>query len=81
MDRDDVRVIERGDGARLASESGEALCIAGNVLGEDFDGNVPRQTGIVRAIDRAHSAGTERGADRVRAESGPWGEGHGGKRV
>src|SRR5262245_51422920 len=77
MDRDDVRVIEGGDGTCLALESGEALGIACDVLWKNLERDVAGQTRIVGAVHRAHAASAERAADLIGTESGSGHEGHG----
>ena len=63
IERADVRVVQTGDGPRLALEA----------LGEPapayLDGNSPVQTCVLRTEDLAHPAGTERGDDLVRPQS------------
>jgi hypothetical protein len=70
-------MIQGSDGAGFAREPSQGLGIARDVLGKDLEGDVARQTRIMGAVDRAHTAGAERSADLVRTESGSGHEGHG----
>jgi hypothetical protein len=65
----DVRMIERRQRAGFAFETGEALGIVGERLGEDFDRDVTPEASVARAIDLTHSPGTERANDFVHAEA------------
>ena len=67
VDRDDVGMIERGDGAGFAFEA--AAKISGStVFAQDFDGDIAVEAGVAGAIDFAHAADAERGLDLVGAE-------------
>src|SRR5262245_16828887 len=77
MDRDDVRMVERGDGARLARETGKAFGVLRDVVRKDLQGHVAGQARIVGAIHRAHATSAECAADLVHAESRTGHEGHG----
>ncbi len=77
MDRDDVRVVEGGDGAGLALETGEALRVVGEVRGQHLEGDLAPELRVDGAIDLAHAARAERGDDLVVTETGARGEGHG----
>ena len=59
MDRDDVRMIERGRGARLALEALAAIGIERKLAREHFERDVPLQPGVVGEIDLAHAAGAK----------------------
>ncbi len=50
---DDVRVIESGDGAGFALETGEALGIPGGLRGKDFESDIALEFGVGSAIDLA----------------------------
>ena len=77
MNRADVRVIERRDGAGLPLEAFPPLGISGHGRRQHFDGNITPEPGIVRPIDLAHPACAERAADHVWSERGAVLECHG----
>ena len=64
-DRDDVRMIEGGNGTRLAFEAKQQVRIARHACWQDFDGDLAPQLRVPRAIHLAHAAGAERGDDFV----------------
>jgi hypothetical protein len=76
VDGEDVRMVERGGGAGFLLEALEAPRIGRESGGQDFDGDVTPQPGIVRAVDLSHPAGAERGADLIGAEADARREGH-----
>jgi hypothetical protein len=57
--RDDVRVIQRGDGASFALEAGEVLGVVGGGWWEDLEGDVAAKLGIRGAIHLAHATGAD----------------------
>ncbi len=63
VQRADVGMIQRGDGAGFALES------IAEVLGRHLDGDVAADAGIVRAVDDAHSACANLRDDLVGAEA------------
>ncbi len=65
MQRDDVGVVERGDGA------GFGQCRRGaRAEGQQFDGHCATQPRIAGAIDHAHAAGADRALHHVRTNRG-----------
>ena len=58
-DRDDVRVRELGDGARLAAEALERLGVLRELLVEDLQRDRPLEQPVVRAVDGRHAAGAD----------------------
>ncbi len=68
MARANVRVVQAGDGLRLALEPLLQIRIGGDVLGQDLDGNGAVQAGAASFVDLAHAASAEEGFDLVRAE-------------
>src|SRR5262249_52650418 len=74
----DVRVIETGDGSRLALEAGEAIRRRGQRLGQELDRHFAAQAEVARPIDLAHAAGAQRSEDFIGTESGCGRERHGG---
>jgi hypothetical protein len=59
VDRADVRVLERGRGARLALEPLERLRVRGNVLGEELQGDLAPESQVLGAVNDAHAAAAE----------------------
>ncbi len=56
VNRDDVRMVEGGGGARLLLESLPAF-VAGEIIGpDDLQGDGPVETGVVGLVDDAHAA-------------------------
>jgi hypothetical protein len=47
----------------LAMESTQALGVLGNLRGQRFEGHLPIETCIPRAVHLAHAAGAQRGSD------------------
>ena len=76
VDGADVRVIERGEDARLSLEAREAIRVGGECQRQDLDRHVASKPRVARAVDLAHPANTELGANLIRAEASAWGEGH-----
>jgi hypothetical protein len=69
VNRQDVGMIERRDGLRLLLESAQSLRIARERCGQNFDGDIPVETGVARAIHLAHAAGSGRSDDLVWANA------------
>ena len=65
VQRADVRVVERGDGAGLALEPFTNLGVFGKVRGEDLDRDVAPQARVLRPVDLPHPAGAQRADDLV----------------
>jgi hypothetical protein len=61
-------VIEHAGGARLLLETPEAVRISGQSAGEDLDGNLAPEAGVLGAINLAHAASAERREHFVRAK-------------
>ena len=78
VDRADVLMIEGRGRLRLLQEPLLGGVVAGQVRGEELDGDLALQARVLGRVDDPHAAVTEFGEDRIRAESGAWGEGHGG---
>jgi len=73
----DVRVVERGDSARLTFETLATVGVAHPDGRQDFDCDVAAQTRIVSPVDLAHAAGAEHTRDLIRAEPRSWVQWHG----
>jgi hypothetical protein len=69
VDCGNVRMAERGENARLALEAHEPFGVARERRRQELQRNVPAQAGIVRVIDLAHAAGTEKGTHLEAADS------------
>jgi hypothetical protein len=67
-DREDVRVRQRGDGLRLAPETGQPLAITRDGRRQHLDRDVALQLRVPRPVHLAHPPGPERGDDLVRTE-------------
>src|SRR5262245_1527106 len=59
VNRNDVRVIERGRGAGLLLEAAHAVSLLGKLFEQDFDGEFAAQPRVFRQINFAHSARAE----------------------
>ena len=79
MDSDDVRVVERGHGERLAREALAAIGIRGRDVGQHLEGDLALQPRIARPIDLSHPAGAEQRHDFVRTEPGARVKRHGAR--
>jgi hypothetical protein len=77
IDRDDVRVVEGGDGARFALEACQTFRIASQIGGQDLERDVASELHAGGAIHLAHAACPEGRADHVMTESGSRVEAHG----
>jgi hypothetical protein len=64
---------QRGGSARLLLEPAHPVRIGGQGRGNDLDGDVPSQPGVVSLVDLAHAASTDRARDFVRADTGAGG--------
>ena len=76
VDREDVRVRQRRDGADFGLEPAPHLGIGGDVVRHDLERDVASEPRIARAIDVPHPAGAERRDDFVLCEMGSWGKRH-----
>jgi hypothetical protein len=64
----DEWVVEGGEGPGLAIEADHMIGVAGERLRQDFEGDLPAEPGIARAVDFAHATGANGAEDFVRAE-------------
>ncbi len=76
VDREDVRMVERRDRARLAVEPMEAVGVVRRRVGQQLQGDLAPQTRVAGAVDLAHAALSERSEDLVGAELFSGGQGH-----
>jgi hypothetical protein len=72
VDVRNVRMIQRGERLRFASEARHALRVVRKRLRQDLDRDIPIELRVARAIHLAHTAGADRAGDLVRADSAPW---------
>ena len=77
VERADVRVRERGDGAGLPLEARAAVRIGAQFGGEDLDGDRAVEAGVAGLVDLAHAAGADSRLDLVGSEASPGDEAHG----
>ena len=64
----DAGVVERGEDLGLPLETGEAVGVGGEGLGEQLESHVAAQRGVGGAVDLAHPAGPESRGDTVVGE-------------
>ena len=76
VDGDDVRMVERGQGARLAAETLEPLRISGQRHGKSLERHRPAEPRVLGPPDLAHTACAQLGDDLVGAEHHSGGERH-----
>ena len=57
--RDDVRVREPRDGARLTAEALDVLPVVPELVVQDLERDVPLQKPVVRSVDARHPAGSD----------------------
>jgi hypothetical protein len=69
VDRGDVRMLERGEHARLALEAGEPVGIAGEDFRENLQRDVAFEPRIAREIDFAHAARTDQRLNTINADA------------
>ena len=69
VDGQNVRMVQRGGGARLLLEASQTLGIPGERGRQHFDGHVAAQAGIAHTIDFAHPARPEQSEHFVRADA------------
>ena len=62
-------MIERGRGPGLLLEPAQAIGIARDLRGQDFDRHVAAEPLVVRPIDLAHPAAADHGNNAVRSKS------------
>ncbi len=65
-----MRVVQAGDGLRLALEPLLEIRVRGDVLGEHLDGDGAVQPGVTGFVDLTHASRANGREDLVRAEGG-----------
>ena len=76
VQRADVWMVQRGDGAGLALEAFSQCGVIADMRWEDFDRDGSIEAGILRLVDFTHSACTQRGLDFIRSEASTGTEAH-----
>ena len=71
VNRDDVRMIERGGRLRLLDESAATALVGDAIRGQHLNGNLAPEPWIAGAIDLAHAPGSHKAEDLVGAEPYP----------
>ncbi len=70
VDAADVRMVQRGNGSCLLFESGAKIGIAGDVTGQDLDGDGAIEARVAGFVDLTHPARAQGADDLIRAETG-----------
>ena len=65
VDRADVRVVQRGRSLGFPLETAEGLCIVGEFVGKELQGDVAAQLEVFRLVHHAHSAAADLAEDAV----------------
>ena len=65
VNRDDVGMIQRGDGSRFAGEALAAIRIGGDGVGQDLEGHPPAEFQVLGLVHLAHPARPKRTHDPV----------------
>ncbi len=76
IDRDDVRMIQRGGGARFTLEAAEPIGIGGEGRRQDLDRDVTAEAPVAGAVHLAHAAGAEQRHDLVGPKRRAGGQSH-----
>ena len=59
VDRADVRVVQRGRSFGLPLETAEGLCVVGEVVGKELQGDVATELEVFRLIHHAHATAAD----------------------
>src|ERR1019366_5783340 len=65
VDRADVRVVQRGGSLGFPLETAEGLCVVGDFVGKELQGDVTTELEVFRLEDHAHPAAAELFDDAV----------------
>jgi hypothetical protein len=76
VDGDDVGVVERRGGARLALEAAQVLAARRQLVEQELERDGAAQRHVLRQVDHAHPAAADEGAYFVATELGPCCKGH-----
>ena len=71
VDGGDVRMVQRGDHARLALEARDPVRVGGELGGQHLDRDVTTELGVVGAVDLAHAAATQECVDLETSQPPP----------
>jgi hypothetical protein len=69
VDGEDVGMVEGGDGAGLALEAALPLGVGRSLLGEDLEGDLAPEAGVVSPVHLSHTPGAQGREDLVRADA------------
>jgi len=73
MDRADVRMVQRGRGFGLSLESAESLCVVGEFVGQELQGDVATELEVFGLIHHTHAPATNPAEDAVMGNRLPHG--------
>ena len=59
VDRADVRVIQRGCGLGFALKTAEGLCVVGELVRKELQGDVAAELEVLRLVHNTHPAATQ----------------------
>jgi hypothetical protein len=59
VDGADVGVVEGGSSLGLALKASQSLRVAGDLVGQEFEGDKPAQAGVFGLVDHTHAAATQ----------------------
>src|ERR1700687_2996920 len=65
IDRADVRMVQRGRSFGFPLETAEGLCIVGEFVGKELQGNVPTELEVFRLIHNTHAPAPDLAVDAV----------------
>jgi hypothetical protein len=71
VNRDDIRVVEGGDGTRFTFESRPAVGIARRLVRQDLERDLASELRVFGQVDFAHAAGAQRAQDAIVREGLP----------
>ena len=72
VNRDDARMVERGDGTRFALESRAAVGVACGLVSEDLQRHLASELRVLGQVDLAHAARAQRAQDTVMRDVLSW---------
>jgi hypothetical protein len=72
MNRANNRVIERGRRTRFTLKSVQSVAIVGELLGQELQGHIAAQAGVLGPVDDTHAAFAEHPEDPIRTDPPPF---------
>jgi len=75
VDRADVRVVQRGRSLGFPLETAESLCVVGEIVGKELQGDVSAELQVFSLIHNTHSAAADPAEDAVMGDRLPHGLG------